>query len=557
MMKGATAALISAVLAVTVASGCSTKNDEPNKSAPKNDPAASSAKPETGPDKNGKYNPPIVLETVMANYSYTKFGPGDDTNNNIWTRYIKDKFGIEVRSKWDVPFSEYEQKVNLMITSGGIPDFFGVTPTQFKQLSDAGKIEDLTQVYDKYASDSIKKVIDEAGAEVLDSAKIGGKLMAIPWTGVAKEGVPILWIRKDWYEKFNLTPPKTIADVLHIAELFATKDPNGSNKNDTIGLGLNKVLSDNMLVGFLNGYRAYRNIWIKDASGNLVFSDIQPEMKNALQVLQTMYKNGWIDKEFGLKDNVKVNESIAQGKVGMFFGDMGSAAYPLQQLTPNNEWLPFPVPTVDGQPAKLQIPLNIYNYYWVVKKGVQHPEAIFPMMQTWLDLFYNNTSDELYKQYNYDAKADIASWMNAPIKIYKNKRATNHLAEMQVMNSADKDTSKLTPEQRDNYNAMQKYLQGDKKVWNVYMQDGPEGTGKIAVDYLKNDQYMPTQFTGTPTQSMVQKQANLEKIRDEAFFKIIMGGSLDEFDKFVEQWKKLGGDDITKEVNDWYKAKKK
>jgi len=305
----------------------------------------------------------------------------------------------------------------------------------------------------------------------------------------------------------------------------------------------------------LNGYHAYRDIWLKDASGNLVYSDIQPEMKTALTQLQTLYKNGWIDKEFGVKDTQKVEENIGSGKIGMIFGDMGTAAAPLQQLTPNNEWLPFPVPSVDAQKAKLQIPLNIYNYYWVVKKGTAHPEAIFPLMQTWLDLFYNNTSEDLYKQYNYDSEADIASWMNAPIKIYKTKRATNHLAEMKVMNGESKDTSSLTPEQRDNYAGMQKYLAGDKKFWNVYMQDGPDGTGKIAVDYLEKDLYMPTQFTGTPTPAMVLKKANLDKLRDQMYLKIIQGASPDEFDQFVEQWKKLGGDEITKEVNEWLKNK--
>ncbi|RAV21025.1 hypothetical protein [Paenibacillus contaminans] len=558
---GLTIVLSFVLLLVTALAGCSTKEKEPAAAQSPSVSPSSTASTNNGGTDNGKgglpakYEPAIKLNTVMANYSYTKFGQGDTTDDNRWTRFIKDKYGIEVHSLWDVPFGQYEQKVNLMIASGEMPDFFGVTPLQFKQLSDAGKLEDLTDIYNKYASDSIKEVIAGAGAEVLDSAKVKGRLMAVPWTGVAKEGVPILWIRKDWYEKFDLQPPKSMGDVLKIAELFATKDPDGNNKNDTFGFALNKNLAENSLVGFLNGYHAYRDIWVKDASGNLVYSDIQPEMKTALTQLQALYKNGWIDKEFGVKDPQKVEENIGSGKIGMIFGDMGTAASPLQQLTPNNEWLPFPVPSVDTQEAKLQIPLNIFNYYWVVKKGTAHPEAIFPLMQTWLDLFYNNTSEELYKQYNYDSEADIASWMNAPIKIYKTKRATNHLAEMKVMNGESKDTSSLTPEQRDNYSSMQKYLAGDKKFWNVYMQDGPNGTGKIAVDYLEKDLYMPTQFTGTPTPAMVLKKANLDKLRDQMYLKIIQGASPDEFDQFVEQWKKLGGDEITKEVNEWLKNK--
>lgn len=41
-------------------------------------------------------------------------------------------------------------------------------------------------------------------------------------------------------------------------------------------------------------------------------------------------------------------------------------------------------------------------------------------------------------------------------------------------------------------------------------------------------------------------------MEEEVFTKIIMGDSIDLFDKFVEDWKKLGGDQITKEINEWY-----
>lgn len=41
------------------------------------------------------------------------------------------------------------------------------------------------------------------------------------------------------------------------------------------------------------------------------------------------------------------------------------------------------------------------------------------------------------------------------------------------------------------------------------------------------------------------------KLEDETFMKIIMGAApLDEFDKFVEEWKKQGGDIITAEVEE-------
>jgi putative aldouronate transport system substrate-binding protein len=44
----------------------------------------------------------------------------------------------------------------------------------------------------------------------------------------------------------------------------------------------------------------------------------------------------------------------------------------------------------------------------------------------------------------------------------------------------------------------------------------------------------------------------LEKLEKETITKIIMGAPLSEFDKMVDSWNKLGGEAITKEMNDKY-----
>jgi putative aldouronate transport system substrate-binding protein len=63
-------------------------------------------------------------------------------------------------------------------------------------------------------------------------------------------------------------------------------------------------------------------------------------------------------------------------------------------------------------------------------------------------------------------------------------------------------------------------------------------------------------FTGAPTRTMNSRLSNLNDLRDEVFTKIIMGTSpLSDFDVFVQDWKRQGGDDITREVNEWYKTK--
>ncbi len=50
--------------------------------------------------------------------------------------------------------------------------------------------------------------------------------------------------------------------------------------------------------------------------------------------------------------------------------------------------------------------------------------------------------------------------------------------------------------------------------------------------------------------------ATLETQEDEFFLQVLTGDvSIDEFDSFVSQWKALGGDTITGEMNEMVKAK--
>lgn len=551
-----TTVLAGTLLLSTVLSACGSSGNEPkNASSP---PASSSAP--TGESSAsagvagtaGKYDPPIELTTATFNFSYPKFDKGDDINNNPWSRYMLDEFGIKVNTLWDVAFEQYEQKVNLTIASQDLPDFLAVTPLQFKQLYDSGKIADLTDVYAQHATEDVKKLIADAGAEVLESAKIDGKLMAVPWTGEAKVGVPVLWIREDWFSKLGLQAPKTMADVLAIADAFTTQDPDGNSKADTYGLALDKDFE--LLNGFLNGYHAYKNIWVDDGNGGLAYSSIQPEMKSALASLQELFKNKRIDPEFGVKDIAAVNQSIGGGKVGMVFGHIGTAQQ-LQPVTPDTNWLPFPVPSVDDQPALLQHPLNIFLYYWIVNKDTKNPEAIFTMLQAWVDLFYKNTSDELYAKYN--AVTGTGYWMSAPIKIYNTFNdidAYRHIKPfLEAKDKSNQDLTTLTPMERGWYKELLEFEKGNMEFRGRNAKSGLNSASAVIDGYIQKDQYKPDLFTTTPTPAMVQKKAILDKMELQMISKIILGGSLDEFDKFVAEWKKLGGDDITNEVNEWYK----
>ncbi|MEF3307021.1 extracellular solute-binding protein [Paenibacillus sp. GYB003] len=540
------------LVAVPMLAACG-KTDQAGSAPPadRDKPGAAKSVPE-------KYDPPIELTTVNYSFPTTKFFNGEDINNNIWTRTLLEKYGIKVKTNWYVPSTEYEKKTNLMIASGDIPNFFAATPQQFRQLYEAGQLEDMTKLYNDYAPESIKKVMREAGDTVLKSATFDGKLMAIPWTGVAKEGPAILWIRKDWKEKLKLPDPKTIDDLVAIADAFTKQDPDGNGKDDTFGLAMDKEL--NMAAGFMNGFGAYTNdFWLKDSSGSLVYGDIQPQMKQALTKLNEMYKAGHFDPEFIVKDTNKVNESIGTGKIGMMIGGRGSANSPLVSLTPNQEWQAYAMPTVDGKPFMAQLPLNTFGYYWVVKKGTKNPEAIFKMMDFWLQTYYYNKSEDVYYKYIVPSKEDqSAIWTYSPVKIYLPDNNIENYRQATAVLDGKLKPEELSPERKKVYDRIMLYKGGQKNLWGEFAQNGPGGSAGIIDQIIKEDRFVPNQFYTTPTATMAERNEQLKKLRTETFVKIVTGNlGIDAFDKYVSDWKKQGGDIITKEVNDWYATQNK
>jgi len=498
----------------------------------------------------------VTSVRTIPNPATVKYPPGDSVYNNVWTRLYESKLGIRLKYLWAVDQSQWEQKTNIMIASGDLPDFFLATKQQFYQLLNADLLEDLTDVYKKYASSQTKKVLLEHGPEPLASATIKGRLMAIPFTALAKEGVPILFIRSDWMKKLGLSEPKTMKDVLNISKAFTDKDPDGNGKKDTFGVAVDKDFS--WLTGFFNSYHAYPDIWIKDKSGKLVNGSIQPEVKTALKALQDMYKDGQIDPEFGTKDTTKVAESIAAGRIGIIYAGFWTPLWPLQDLRnrdPKAEWAPYPIRTIDGRLPKLQYPLPV-NGYWVVRKGCKHPEALLKIMNVWVDIFYFNKSDEIWEKYG-NAPDGNEIWQNAHAQIHRAWKNLEQAQKVQGVLKGKIDISELTGDDKGVLYRVRRFIQeGDNSVWSWNKIYNEGGSFDVVEFYKKRNCYIMDQFYGPLTNNMIEKLPILSKLQNETFTKIIKGTPIEEFDKFVEEWKRLGGDMITKDVNDWYTSRK-
>ncbi|THF77793.1 type 2 periplasmic-binding domain-containing protein [Cohnella fermenti] len=539
------------VMAVVAVSACSNdssneKNASPSGSASQAGSPASSAASAAGP---------IELTSVKMLDPNVTFADGEDIENNIWTRAAKDEYGVTITYKWTAPSAQYSEKVALMLATGDLPDFLQLDATGYEQALKAGLLADLTDAYEKYASPALKERMMLDGGDALQAGMKDGKMYAVVQANSWKtDSEQMLYIRKDWLDKLNLEAPKTIDDVMRIAEAFTKQDPDGNNADDTIGLGMTL----NNYFGFLNGNNAYRSIWMPDGSGNLVYSSIQPEMRDALLKLQQMYKNGYIDPEFYTKGMDVVKTDITNGKIGMIYDNYVA---PLNLMDSwdkdkNADWIVVPQPalTEAEYPAKSEVK-NGFSYYLVASKNIKNPEAFINMINLFVDKQSNDSSyvtdSEGRMVHNY-APANIST----PDGNLYNQRLIAKAIE-----SGDPEgllTGSNTAQAKQNYENVIRLQEGstDKTDWGLGKIFGPESSLSVLDQYYFTPaHYVKNEFYGAPTPAMVKYSATLNDLEDQTFTKIITGTSIDSFDKFVDNWHSLGGDEITKEVNAFYQSR--
>jgi putative aldouronate transport system substrate-binding protein len=565
--NGSTLFLASILSLATVLSACNDQSGSTSKG--QEDGGKNEAVNTVNADPLGKYDPPIEVSFVrnlsnVVENNVLGVLKGETLEDNRWSRIYKDQLGINIKYNWvvkgDVSSDQYLQKINVTLASGDLPDVIPVNATQLKQLADSGQIEDMTELYKKYATPLTKDVMSQEGTSPFDAATFDGKLMAIPQLEASIERAMFIWIRTDWLQKLGLQPPKTMADVLAISKAFTEQDPDGNGKKDTYGLAITKTLWGGAmgLEGFMAGYNAYPNMWVEDASGKLVYGGIQPEVKKALQALQNMSKNGEIDKEFGIKDGGKVSENIAAGQIGMEYGEQWNSIYPLQlnkNNNPNAQWQAFPIVSESGNTPKVPLKFSTTRFF-AVKKGAKHPEAVIKLFNLHLEKNWGSTAE--FDKYYAPPEAESV-WQLSPVTPYPAKKNVEAFRAIDAARKAG-DTSKLTGEAKTIQGKLESFASGSKEgfaLWGWERIYGKEGSMGVVDQYDKSNQFLMEKFVGSPTPTMVERKTTLDKLQTEVFVKIILGQSINEFDKFVEDWNKLGGDKMTKEVNDWYASKKK
>ena len=557
-------ALVSATaLAATTLTGCG-KTSEENTQTTAVSEAEGTAKEDL---PLSKYPETVTVHLGGALNPNAKMPDGMSYDDNSYTRFLKDDLNIEVVYDWVTSSSDYDEKMNLCIGSGTIPELMNVNATQYRALLKYDMIQPLDQYFDDYASDALKGYVESGGEELKKCiSNDKGEMMAIPAPNITAGGINEMWIRQDWLDNLGLEVPRTWDELAAVAEAFVTQDPDGNGEADTIGiLGPGNTDHMNAIGGnqfgldpLFSSFQSYPQYWLQDEDGTVKYGSIQPETRTALEKIQKLYTDKLIDTEMLVRSNCQ--EAVLSGKVGIFFGPWW-IGYTVSDATLAGEadWRAYFTPLSEDGKYYTHMP-DPTSTYVVVSKSCKNPEAAIKIINYLIaygkDWVADGTSAKLevsqfYPLWNVYENADEIEVSTETLEKY--------LAGEITMDDVDFSQHKLLKNDMEVVTELKKEPYDDFSLdkWNLDSDLAKINLPRLVSllvggNPLVNDKYIPVYnaYSGQ-TETMQAKWANLKKMEEETFAKIVMGkADISEFDTFVENWKNQGGDQILKEIND-------
>ncbi len=518
------------------------------------------------PGPSGKYEQPVPIKIGITVESTRSLLEGETLVDNQYTRNIRNNLNIIVDYSFKASPSNYNQKVSLAIASGDLPDAMVVGSVELKEMVEADQLADLTEVYNTYASPVIKGIVDSTGGEALDRVTFDGKILALPNVQLHADGIHLLWLRKDWLDKLQLEPPQTVEALEAVARAFVDQDPDGNGKQDTIGLAgpsatgrlyASFLHSTNNLYGFdgiFSAYNAYPGYWL-DRNGQAEYGSVQPETKEALGKLREMYLSGLIDSEMGVLESPA--ESVAAGKTGMFFAPWWAPYAPIDDAVrqdPEANWQAYALPLDKSGDYRPHMS-TATSQFVVVRKGYEYPEAAMLIINNLVlgesqGTFTTERGPTEYPLRLTYAPTDETEYeVRALRQILAGTRTAKDFLdkpEYKMLQSDIRGIRSVKLEPHDQYDIGHWAPDNNRAMW-VRAYSLMVGGSPLVDNEIKG--VFSTIYTQTPL--MESRWLKLQRLEDETFLKIILGGApLEAFDQFVQEWKAQGGGEITREVNE-------
>lgn len=492
-----------------------------------------------------------------------RYGSGEDINNNPMINLAVEKLGIKMETTLlGGDAGNYDTKLRLALTgSEDLPDVFPVYGTQMiADMIESGRAKDITDDIEQYMPERIKEIYQQFPETYYPLTK-DGRIYGIACCPALTEG-EVMVIRQDWLDNLGLKAPTNMDEFEAVIKAFTEDDPDGNGQKDTYGFTYcgSGIYSTGWVSDPVSLFSAYSGkfipgAWREDENGNLMYGSIHEGNRKTLERMAQWHANGWIFQEAAATGAWDALNPFIEGKAGIFIGRPWaiSSVRDVTTVAPDAVITAYPnIRQDNGEPTYQAAEVN--DGWLMFNADFEHMDKFFEYYDWIYDVAFG-TGDFQYgylQDYDYDIVNDEV--------VFDSTLFDPPVADpfMPGKSTVLKNTPAL--------DAMQAYM-------NVANGEEPHSGAEIraAADFKTvpdmaagyalagehRDELLPNMFNAEPTATMKKSWEQLQTMEKQVYTNIIYGNEpIEAFDKFVEDWKAQGGDQITQEVNEWYQTVK-
>jgi len=526
--------MMAVMLVVAMIAGCSSKStNTKNEGNSGNNTTVSENNTQVVDNQKTESDEIVDLEIWVSNIGFK----GTEKGSPLYNFYA-DLLGVGFTSpyvEWNGG-TDYLNALNMKIASGEIPNAFLPHNGNEVELAKNGAIVDLTDLLPQHAPRLWELIPQEVWNIVKANDPTGqGRIYWVPGIKAYEKTTGL--IRKDWLDTLKLEMPKTQEEYVNVLKAFKNGNPTGNSQAEIIPTGgrENARWMDHIFnqygIAMVEGFPDW-DIY----DGELTFSAVTPNMKDALAFASQLYKDKLMDQETFLNNKAAWDAKVDNNLVGNYF-HWGQAAYEkLEKIEASSgvkaEIAVLPVLEAPGYEGK----------GFISTKRVGQPEWVVSAQQDEKHLmaslkFLNELADE-------------SKW----IDLYMGVEGMHHTV-------VDGKKVRLPEDKSTQQNVVSPYYQFgtmdfQEKLLNEAASPETKWQFEQSIANMKGLQQYVKVIAGDGLPSSIYD--DYPDIKGNTLWyeyatKIIIGTySLDKFDEFVDKWYKSGGTAVTEKARDWY-----
>lgn len=469
------------------------------------------------------------------------------SNDVLVIQKLKELLNVELDIQ-GVPESDYTTKISTLLATNNIPDVLDINDNSMKQYADSGMFVSLTEKGD-LASTYLALVEDDSRASDTATFKVDGHLYGfrvLERNRIAVSPLPI--IRMDLLEKLNLEIPQTWDELYQVLLAIKADAPDKyvfSTRNGTNYLIGN--LAYPLGAGGFSAGATTRGMYLEPQSDKWLFGPTTDTFKAVVSFLAKAYADGLLHPDYAIMTRDMLHERLSSGELVFNYDNTTfSNAFniALAEKDPNARFdMLNPMVNQFGQTRAERFNRDWSTFSVISTKADRGDDII-----KFFDWLY---TDEGVLLTNYGVEGITFDYVDGKPRLRDEVMELGDYAQIRAKYGLGTFFSAKYVDETGNLDMM-RYIGEKNNLIPVNISQSERITALTDEGIIRYKPLYPA-FTAAETEQITNLETRLSASFDQEIDKFITGvRSLDEYDSFIEDLKKLGVEELEKIYNDAY-----